>query len=714
MKAHKLSHQNLFKRLESQFEAASPEKWRAAAEKLLKGKSFDNALLTETIEAIVLQPIYWQADVEDLKFTKSLPGFAPHVRGRRASGHVAARWEVAQEIAEQLPADFNKALRHDLARGQTAINLRLNHATLLARDIDQHESAADEQGMPFSILQDFEAALKAVDLEQTPFYAAAGASGIFFTSIFAAFCKKNNVNLAALRGGIGSDPVGELARVGQLSAPIDLLYNEIAMLTEWSKHAAPQLRTMIIRADLYRESGGDVVQELAFAMATGTEYLREMISRGISIDEIAPRIWCNFGVGSNFFMEIAKQRAARMIWRQIVEAFNGNAQSQKLFIHVKTLLWNKTKYDPHVNLLRTTTEALAAIMGGCDSLHVGAFDETTRQPDEFSRRIARNIHLILEAESHVDRVIDPVGGSWYIESLTTEIAEKAWTLFQEIEKKGGMAAALELGFPQQMVEKTAKKQTERLAFRRDKLVGINMYANPAETLLQGRLVDLEKNYQQQKSALDAHRKQRDQKAVRACLEKAAADPKMIVEALTAAASAGATIDELRNALRGDQLETARAKPLRFHRAAEIFENLRDAMTAYQKKHGETPTVFLANIGELSQYKPRADFARSFFEIGGFSVHESEGLEAGSVVEAVQKEMPGIAVICAGDEHFPETLKTVARQIKAKTADIILFVAGNPQAHKVTLQRAGIDGFIHKGCQVHQILKDTMQKSGIID
>ena len=155
MKAHKLSHQNLFKRLESQFEAASPEKWRAAAEKLLKGKSFDNALLTETIEAIVLQPIYWQADVEDLKFTKSLPGFAPHVRGRRASGHVAARWEVAQEIAEQLPADFNKALRHDLARGQTAINLRLNHATLLARDIDQHESAADEQRVPFSILQDF-------------------------------------------------------------------------------------------------------------------------------------------------------------------------------------------------------------------------------------------------------------------------------------------------------------------------------------------------------------------------------------------------------------------------------------------------------------------------------------------------------------------------------------------------------------------------------
>ncbi len=422
----------------NEFPPTPYEEWRKVVDKFLKGAPFEKRLVTKTYENIDLQPMYRQEDIEGLPHLDSLPGFAPYLRGTSPLGYVASSWDVAQELPYPTPAAFNEALRADLARGQNAVNLVLDRPTLAGVDADQAEADdVGKGGLSVSSVADLAQALDGVDLESTPIYIQASTSALTFTALLAALAKQQGKSLAKARGAIGMDPLGQLARDGRLPRDLDGIYAVMAQLAAWAKANAPQLQTITVQGGPYHNGGASTTQELAFALATAVDYVRAMQAHGLGIDDIAPRIRFSLSMGPNFFMEIAKFRAARLLWSRIVEAFGGNMCSQSMSIHARTALFNKSKLDPYANMLRTTTESFSAVLGGVQSLQVTPFDEVFGLPDEFSRRIARNTQILLATEGQLRHVVDPAGGSWAVEWLTDQIGpEDLGAMFQAVEKQG--------------------------------------------------------------------------------------------------------------------------------------------------------------------------------------------------------------------------------------------------------------------------------------
>jgi len=464
-------------RLFVDFQPPSYEEWVEATVKSLRGKPFES-LISHTYEGFEIQPIYRQEDAAGIDHQHTLPGASPFARGPKASGYLIQPWGVAQEIGYRSPRETNAALRHDLDRGQTVVNLALAEATLAGRD----SLAADEAGAGGLALRDADdlaQALDGVDLAAFPIIVDGGTAALALTGLLAAVAERQGVSLARLQGWIDNDPLAALAQDGSLPAPLETHLDEMAWLTGWAAEHAPGFGTVAVHGDCYQNSGGHAVQELTFALATGVAYIRAMAERGLDIEITAPRMRFVLGVGPDFFMEMAKLRAARLLWSQVVDAFGGGEDAQRMRIHARTASWNKAAADPYVNLLRTTTEAFAGALGGVESLHVTPFDAPLRPPDEFSHRLARNQQLILQAEANLIRLIDPAGGAWYVEWLTDQVARRAWALFQEVEARGGMAAALMEGFPQAQVAATAQARAENVAAGKDVFVGVNKYPPPA-------------------------------------------------------------------------------------------------------------------------------------------------------------------------------------------------------------------------------------------
>lgn len=594
----------------------------------------------------------------------------------------------------------------------------LDLAARAGLDSDQGEvGQVGAGGVTLSTLKDLETALHGVDSEKIPLYINAGCSGLFGAVFLAALLKKRGKILSAVSGAIETDPLGEWLRTGSLPVALAQLYDEMAVLTSWATSHAPGLQTVAVHGDLFHNAGGSAVQELAFSVAAGAEYLRELLSRNLAIDDIAPRLRFTFALGPNFFMEIAKLRAARMLWSKVVGEFGGGEEAQKMRIHARTSIWNKTIYDPYVNLLRATTEAFSGIAGGCGSLHVGAFDEPAGMPSDFSRRIARNTQIILKEEGHLDRVIDPAGGSWYVETLTRQVAEKAWKLFQEVEALGGMFRALEKGFPQEHISEAAKKRAENVAKRKDKIIGTNIYPNLQEEPLPGRQPDYPAIFREQARNLKNFRDSRVPGPHLRSLEKlfqmGNAQPDRLMEALIEAALAGATLGEFCKALRSGKDAAPLINPLELHRGAEIFENLRRAMEAHREKTGALPKVFLANMGAVSRYKARADFSAGFFQVAGFEVLDQGGFSTPEeAAKAALASGAGIVAICSTDENYPAVVEPLASRIKQAAPRMMVVLAGYPPDQVEAHRKAGVDEFIHIRANAAELLGKFMQHLGV--
>ncbi len=433
--------------------------WRKLVDGELKGAAFDEKMLTRTSEGITLQPVYKREDVANLPQANTFPGLAPFPRGGSAAGYTGHPWDISQEINSSSPAEFNHAARNSLASGLSALNMVLDKATRNGADPDwAKHGEVGSGGLSIATLRDLERALEGIDLRKTSLFVRSGASALPFAALLMALMRRRHQPASRLRGCIEMDPLGVLSHEGVLPQSLEGAYREMAVLTRWAAKHAPRLQTICVHSRAWHEAGGNAVQELAFTLATAVEYLREMHLRELDVNAVAPRMRFAVTVGTNFFLEISKLRALRTLWARAVAAMEGNETSQRLALHVRTSLWNKTIRDPHNNILRATVEAFAGVLGGCDSLQVGAFDELIRPPDDFSRRLARNTQLVLQKECHLTHVIDPAGGSWFVESVTSDLASRAWALFQEVEKLGGMAAALQAEFPQKTVAATAAEK----------------------------------------------------------------------------------------------------------------------------------------------------------------------------------------------------------------------------------------------------------------
>ncbi len=690
----------------AEFTAPTYDQWYEAAVASLKGAPFEKRVITKTYESIDLKPLYREEDVADLPQIGAMPGFAPYLRGTSVTGYIEKPWEICQEIACPLPEDFNQAACNDLSQGQTGLTMALDTASKKGLDPGDLETTG-QGGLSVAVADDIGAALKGIDSGVTGLFVDAGACALPVAALILADEGRKNVT-----GCIGADPLGVLAREGVLGMSPDAAYGAMAGLTAWASKNAPGLRTILVSGSPYHDAGASATQELGFSIATGVEYIRAMQDRGLQIDEIAPQMVFVFSLGRNFFLEIAKLRAARMLWCQVVKAFGGNEESQKMTIHGRTSAWTKTVFDPYVNMLRNTTEAFAGAMGGVDSMCVAPFDEPIRAADEFSRRVSRNVQVVLQEECRLTRPIDPAGGSYAVETLTDQVAEMAWGIFQGIEEKGGQLAALKEGYPQKAALETSAARFKNLSKRKDVFVGTNMYPNLLEKPLEVPSVDYAGITGKRKDALKAHKASRDAGAVAQALEDIQGGS---MESALKAALAGATIEEISKAV-GSGADAVTVEKLDTHRGAEPFERLRQAARNHVRDTGETLKVFLANMGPIPQHKPRADFTTGFFEAGGFEVITNAGF--GTEEEAAKAALDSgalVVVICSTDKTYPEIVPKLVRLIKEKNSKIKIILAGRPARDQAdNYKEAGLDDALYMGADCYKMLSNLQKEGGVND
>ncbi len=672
-----------------EFPTATYEEWKKAAEDSLKGAPFDKKLITPTPEGIKLQPIYNRQDVEELSIPESWPGLAPFTRGSSAAGFKAKPWLIAQELPYGCSKKFNAALQSDLMHGQNAVVVLPDVAT--RRGLDPDEAACREVaagGLSLATLDDAKKAFAGIDLNAAPVFVFAGASALPMVGLLKAVSGEKGFS-----GAVLADPLTEWARDGKLDVPLDVLLAELVSVSKWA--VGKNLRTVGIQANLWADAGGTAVEELAFGIATGAAYFRALANAGLAEDEIAPRFAMALSLGSNLFMQIAKLRAARLLWDRIVTAFG--APSAPLFIHGRCSIFNKTVLDPHTNMLRATTEGFAGVVGGVDSMHIAAFDEPIRTPDEFSTRIARNVHVILAEECGFAEVADAAGGSWYVESLTVELAEKAWELFQEVEKHGGMAVALREGFPQSAVAASAKARLDAVSKRRESILGVNLFPNPSETPLEGNPDDLAKKFADRSAFVASARK------------GGVALASASVDAIADAFLAGATIGEVSKALPRKGAHMPEIARVRVIRAAAGYEALRAAA------HANPPQVWLAKFGPPKQSKARADFSSGFFAAGGYDVLQ-EIAGAKSVEEAVAQAAASnapVVVVCSTDDTYSEIIPAFVPALKAKLPGVNVLLAGFPADQIDAHKASGVDDFIHLKVDCLAFLTNLHKQLGLI-
>jgi methylmalonyl-CoA mutase len=615
-------------KLFEQFPPVTTKEWMDKINNDLKGADFNKKLVWRTNEGFDVKPFYRMEDTENLDYITALPGEFPYIRGSKNRDN---SWLVRQNIKVINYSEANRKALKILMKGIDSIGFIITDPqSINEKNIDLLLERIFLGGVELNFLSDGKA-LELIDL-------------------ILKYVQKSYSDPDKIKGTIEADPLSRLMVNGTLCIPPGEGFDYLASLVK-SSVSLPLFRTININASNFTNAGADIVQELAFAISMGSEYLTQLTQRGISSSTVASKIKFSFGTGSNYFPEIAKLRAARLLWSIVNSGFNPDSRNINMEIHCITSKWNKTVYDPYVNLLRTQTEAMSAILGGTDSLTVDPFDIVFRNPDEFSERIARNQQLILKEEAYFDKVVDPAAGSYYIENLTNLIADNAWKLFLEIEDKGGFLSGLKSGFIQTKLRESAASRKRDLSTRKTVLLGTNQYPNIQEKISE--TVDHDKVFFRKK------------------VEK-----ELVVE------------------------------PVTLFRGSEEFDKLRIAVDNAK----ERPVVFLLSIGNPAMRKARSQFAANFFGCAGYRILDTQGFD--TVKEAVKsagKSKADIVVICSSDEEYLLFAPEIYNSLKNKA---IIVIAGNP-AGIDELKSKGLENFIHVRSNVIEVLTGFNKKLGIL-
>ncbi len=682
-----------------EFKIPSYEEWKDAAVALLKGAPFDKKLKTKLYEGITLEPIYNESDVEELDKVFEFPGFSDYLRGTDVAGYMAEPWTISQGVDAVLAKDANAIIKHDLEKGSTGFNLVLDAGS---RRCTGYDKDAAGRGVSVLSLADMKAVLDGVDIAANKVNVYAGSSALPMLGLLMAADKDA---AKACRGCVGADPIGVLAEDGQLPCSLEELYDEMACAIRVAADKMPGMKTILINASVYHNGGANAIQEVAYAVSTAIAYLDAMQERGLDVNTVAKQIRFTFSIGANFFMEIAKLRAVKMIWAQVIKAYGGDVDARKIDIYARTSKFTYTVNDPYVNVLRAATQAFSAVVGGIDEMEVAPFDDVIGASCEHSRRIARNQQIMLQNEFNLLQPIDPAGGSWYVETLTNKVANMIWEKIQQIDAAGGMVELLKKGEVQKAVDEIMRQRLKNLATRKDRAVGTNMYANKAE-----------KPYETpcQKDAKEARARECEAaKAAAPDLDVAAviADGNTMLCGVIDALQKGACVIKVREAL--NKGEAVTVEPVKAHRWTEEYEALRDR-TLNAAKEGKTISVFSANYGKIPNHKPRADFSRGFFEVGFFDVIGNDGFPtAEEVAQAAIDSKADVVCICGKDTDYPEIVPVIAKAVKAANPDTIVILAGAPAAeYKETYDAAGVDEYIHVKANCLEILTKIQKARGI--
>lgn len=612
-------------KLFSEFAPVSTEEWMAKITADLKGVPFEKKLVWKTGEGFNVNPFYRAEDIEGLKTTESLPGEFPYVRGTKKDND----WKVRQNIEVCCFKGANEKALDLLTKGVTSLGFIIK-----GDEVNEENIATLLEGIcPASVELNFNTCnCKAEKL----------------IGILADYFKGKGVDAEKCYGSVNYDAFKKPLVKGKENSE----WVEGAAAVLKAGQALPNYRVLAVNAFLFNNAGAYISQELGYALAWGNELMAKLTEAGFTADEVAKKIKFNFGISSNYFMEIAKFRAARWLWAEIVAAYKPACECAcKMVAHAQTSEWNMTVYDAHVNLLRSQTEAMSAALAGVDSITVRPFDKIYQTPDDFSERIARNQQLLLKEECHLDKVVDPSAGSYYVEVLTNSLADVAWKLFLEVEEKGGFSVAVNAGEIQNAVNASNVARKKAVATRREILLGSNQYPNFTEV---------------------------------------AADK---IQEKGSCCCGGGHCGE------------ATIPALDFSRGASEFEALRMAT----EKSGKTPKVFMLTIGNLAMRLARSQFSANFFGCAGYKIIDNLGfdtVEAG--VEAAVKAGAEIVVLCSSDDEYAE-FAPAAYKALAGRAEFV--VAGAP-ACADDLKAQGIDQFVNVKSNVLETLKAFNAKLGI--
>jgi len=620
-------------KLFAEFPPVSTEQWEEAINTDLKGADYDKKLVWKTIEGFNVRPYYRAENLADIKFMDTQPGQFPFVRGAKKSNE----WLIRQDFCacENLE-EANRLALDALMKGATSVGFQIPR-----KGLDEKEMAV--------LLKGF--CLPAVEVN---FCGCCPGKTRGTIDSFLKVAKDLGASKDEIRASFDFSPLHSLTVKGHFC---DDAYDKLA---DCIKAVAdyPAIRVVAVKAFDFNAAGSSISQELGFGMSVGSEYMTALTDRGLDAAEVAKRIKYTFAISGNYFFEIAKFRAARVLWANIVKAYGvEDLDAMKIQVHAVTSTWNQTVYDPYVNMLRGTTEAMSAVLAGVDSIEVLPFDHAFRAPNEFSNRIARNTQSILKEEAHFDKVEDPGAGSYYIENLTQSIALSAWDVFKSVDEKGGYVAAFKAGEVQAAVKAVSDKRDQAIAKRRDTILGTNQYPN--------------------------------------FLEKAPEEiTKEIVTRKTGVVCncPHAEADKV-------------AEPLIPYRAAQAFEALRLATD----RSGKQPQAFMLTFGNLAMCRARAQFSCNFFAVAGFKVVDNNrfsSIEEG--VEAALAAKADIVVACSADDEYAEAVPKIKELIGDKA---VLVVAGDPEC-RPELEAKGIDKYIHVRCNVLETLKEYQAAMGI--
>ena len=611
-------------KLFSEFQAPTTQEWLDKIEVDLKGADFQKRLVWRTNEGFNVQPFYRREDLANLKTPDALPGEFPFVRGNKKDSN---EWYVRQNIKVDDPAEANKKALDILNKGVDSIGFRFGGDKVSAEFLE-------------TLLKDIRLDIVEVSYRTCPRHA------LELAQLLVKYFEKHGYDKEKIVGGVGFDPIDKMLQKGKDTTP---MLAQLPKLVETLKDY-PNLRCVMVHSDTLNNAGAYIVQELGYALAWGNEYLQELVDAGVDVDTAAKSIKFYMGISENYFMEIAKFRAARLLWAQIVKQYEPKCDCAcKMIINASTSTYNQTLFDSYVNLLRSQTEAMSAALGGVHSMVVTPFDAPYEKATDFSERIARNQQLLIKEESHFNRIVDPSAGSYYIEHLTDALAQEAWKIFLKIEDEGGFLEAVKKGIVQDDINATNVKRHGDAAKRKEFLLGTNQFPNFTEK---------SEGKRAQGAACCCH---------------------------------------------GDGCEPT-FKKLETTRLAADFEDLR-----IHTEETKVPTAFMLTIGNLAMRQARAQFSCNFLACAGYKVIDNLGfktVEEG--VDAALKANADIVVICSSDDEYAEYAIPAFKYLNGRA----MFVVAGAPACMDDLKAAGIENFIHVRCNVLDTLKEYNQKLGI--
>jgi methylmalonyl-CoA mutase len=692
-------------------EKASIHQWEALAEKQLKGRPL-SILDWQTPEGITVKPLYTMEDLENLEHVTSLPGLSPYVRGPMATMYAGRKWTIRQYAGFSTAKESNAFYRRNLAAGQKGLSVAFDLATHRGYDSDHPRVSGDvgKAGVAIDSIEDMKALFDQIPLERMSVSMTMNGAVLPILAMYIVAAEEAGVSQQQLTGTIQNDILKEyLTRNTYIYPPAASMRIVSDVIGYCSEHM-PRYNTVSISGYHMMEAGANSVLQCAFTLADGLEYVKAALAAGLDIDTFAPRLSFFFGIGMNFFMEIAMLRAARLLWHRLMSQFNPqNPKSSMLRTHCQTSGWSLTEQDPYNNIIRTTLECLAAALGGTQSLHTNSFDEAVGLPTDFSARIARNTQIIVQEESQICRVVDPLGGSYYIESLTAAIAAEAEKIIREVTEMGGMAKAIESGMPKRRIEESAARRQARIDQGKDVIVGVNKYQVANEAPID--VLEVPSAVRDEQVArIQALKSQRDETAVRQALEaltRTAEESGNLLAACLPAVRVRATVGEISDAMEkvfGRYVATPQCISGAYAAESansEPFQAILKRTEAFADKTGRRPRILMAKMGQDGHDRGVKVVATALADMG-FDVDLSPMFQTPEEVARMAIEndvhMVGVSTLAAGHKTLVPAL---IEALKTGDAEDVLVFAGGviPPKDYDLLVAAGVAGVFGPGTPI---------------